>query len=672
MGKSVLEYLGVGVAIAGAGICIAGTPGLAYAETETGDPPSISEHTNTKRTDDSDTARDDPTSDDTDQEPADEEDTEEDPAPEESEDEAEPAPDDDADTVGTPEGETAPETPEASPVESPTEDEADSSDGYSAGSVESTRPAAEPEEQEEAEITPAPAAPTRKRSSAPEITEPEPEAATATASVPTAASTMAIEEADASVHTATAAGSAVATATPNPVVTVLAGVLTFLGLNTPEAPSNPLGALVWGLFRRVETALGVVPRAGDTTVSAPTSEGVVTGDVGFDDAGLPLTYSSSVNPDYGTVLVNPDGTFSFTPTRAARLAAGVPGTNLAATITVTAANGLAATNTTLTVPVSPYEPGTVIDTVAVGWFVNTMALSPDGSYLYVTATDVDDDTQTITGTVKVVDTATGTVLRSIPTGTEQPLDIAFTPDGAYAYATMPNDTVLVINRGHAVFAAISTNQAPTDVAVTPDGKYAYVPNSGYPFGYVAVIDTATQTKIGEIPIAWGGTDIAIADTSNGALAYITENGVDGTFTVKVIDTGVNIVVDTIGPLDIPAGAVLTSPDGSRVYISTNSADGVVYVIDTDTNSVESTIQVGNWISAPVLSPDGAYLYVVSEGKVLRIDTATNTVVGDPITTVTEPLTLAVSADGSLLYIASSTSDTLSVVYTGNRIEEAAV
>jgi YVTN family beta-propeller protein/VCBS repeat-containing protein len=379
-----------------------------------------------------------------------------------------------------------------------------------------------------------------------------------------------------------------------------------------------------------------------------------------------------VDPDYGTVVVNPDGTFTFTPSRAARLAAGLPGSDLTATITVTATNGLAATNTTLTVPISPYERGAVVDTIPVGWFVNTMALSPDGSYLYVTATDVDYETQTTTGTVKVVDTATGAVLQSIPTGSDQPRDIAFTPDGAYAYATMPNNTVLVINRGHAVFAAITTNEAPTDVAVTPDGKYAYVPNSGSPFGYVAVIDTATQQKIGEIPMASGGTDIAIADTPNGVLAYVTENGAGGTFTVKVIDTGVNIVVDSIGPLDIPAGSILASPDSSRVYISTNSVDGVVYVINTDTNSVESTIRVGNWISSPVLSPDGAYLYVVSGGTVLTIDTATNAVVGEPVSTVEEPLRLAVSADGNLLYIASATSDTLSVVYTGNRVDALAI
>ncbi|CAN5682981.1 hypothetical protein BH10ACT9_BH10ACT9_18220 [soil metagenome] len=649
MRRSAFDFLGAGVAIVGAGICIAGAPGIAYAETEKGDPPSASEPADTERPGVSDTTRDEP-------------------APLESD--AESASDDDAGNVSIPEDGPAPETAEVQPAPSQTEDEPviDSGSGYSAGSADSTPPASESDEQQEAETIPEPTAPTREQESASEIPEPEAEPEAAIASVPAEAPT---EAADASPHTAAAAGEAVSTATLDPVVTVLAGVLTFFGLNTPEAPDNPLGALVWGLFRRIEDSLGVVPRAGDTTVSTPDAEGVVTGDIGFDDAGLPLTYSSVVDPDYGTVLVNADGTFTFTPTQAARLAAGVPEANVTATITVTATNGLAATNATLTVPVSPYEPGAVVDTIAVGWYVSAIALSPDRTYLYVAATDIDYEAQTTRGTVKVVDTATGAVLASIPTGSDQPGDIAFTPDGAYAYATMQNDTVLVINRGHAVFAAISTNESPTDVALTPDGKYAYVPNSGYPFGYVAVIDTANQQKIGEIPIASGGTDIAIADTPNGAMAYITENGTDGTFVVKVIDTGVNISVDTIGPLDIPAGAILASPDSSHVYVSTNSVDGVVYVLDTDTNSVESTIRVGNWISSPVLSPDGAYLYVVSGGEVLVIDTATNTVVGEPITSVDEPGTLAVSADGSLLYVTSATSDTLSVVYTGKRVDETA-
>lgn len=667
MGKSVLEFVGAGVAIAGAGICIASAPGLAYAETE--GPPSASAPADSESTDNSDTTGDEQSSTDTDTDTesateATKEEGEEDPAAEEPGEETEPTSDDDLDTVSFPENGTDEETPEAQPLLSPTGNDAGSGDGYSAGPVDTTPPTTKTVDQEEAETTPEPTTPTRQRPSAP---EPEAEPATTATPLPTAVPTVATKEADASVRSAAEAGSAAAT--PNPVVTVLAGVLTFLGLNTPEPPDNPLGALVWGWFRRIETALGVVPRAGDTTVSAPTAEGVVSGDAGFDDTGLPLTYNASVNPDYGTVVVNPDGTFTFTPTRAARLAAGVAGANLTATITLTATNGLAATNTTLIVPVSPYQQGAVIGTVPVGWFVNTMALSPDGSYLYVTATDVDYETQTTTGTVKVVDTATGTVLTSIPTGSDQPMDIAFTPDGVYAYATMPNKTVLVINRGHAVFAAISTNEAPNDVAITPDGKYAYVPNSGYPFGYVAVIDTATQTKIGEIPIATGGTDIAIADTPNGTLAYITENRADGTFAVKVIDTSVNIVVDTIGPLDIPAGSILASPDSARVYISTNSADGVVYVIDTATNAVENTIHVGDWISSPVLSPDGAYLYVVSGGKILVIDTSTNSFVGEPISTVDEPLTLAVSTDGNLLYVASSAGDTLSVVYTGNQVDE---
>ena len=56
----------------------------------------------------------------------------------------------------------------------------------------------------------------------------------------------------------------------NPVVSLLAGVLSLFGLNTPTAPANPLGALVRGVFREIETVFGLVPIAGTPTVGTPT------------------------------------------------------------------------------------------------------------------------------------------------------------------------------------------------------------------------------------------------------------------------------------------------------------------------------------------------------------------------------------------------------------------
>jgi VCBS repeat-containing protein len=136
------------------------------------------------------------------------------------------------------------------------------------------------------------------------------------------------------------------TATPatNPVVDLLAGVLSVFGLNTPVAPANPLGALVWGLFRSVETSFGLVPVAGTPTVGTSTlPTGEVTGTLGFTEpAGLPLTYTVTTNPTQGSVTVDSAGAFTYTPNAAAA-------TPWVDTFTVTASDGLAATSKTVTV-----------------------------------------------------------------------------------------------------------------------------------------------------------------------------------------------------------------------------------------------------------------------------------------------------------------------------------
>ena len=100
-----------------------------------------------------------------------------------------------------------------------------------------------------------------------------------------------------------------------------------------------------GVFRSVETSAGLTPVAGTPTVNAlnPPS-GVVTGTLGFTEpAGLPLTYTVTTNPTQGSVTVDFAGTYTYTPKAAAA-------TQSVDTFTVTASDGLAATNETVTVP----------------------------------------------------------------------------------------------------------------------------------------------------------------------------------------------------------------------------------------------------------------------------------------------------------------------------------
>jgi YVTN family beta-propeller protein len=112
-------------------------------------------------------------------------------------------------------------------------------------------------------------------------------------------------------------------------------------------------------------------------------------------------------------------------------------------------------------------------------------------------------------TVSVIDTATNTVVATVPVGLF-PFKVAITPDGTRAYVTNYNSkTVSIMDTAtNTVVATIPVGIEPVGVAITPDGTRAYVTDPN-PFT-VAVIDTATNTVVATIPV--GLTPLGVAIT----------------------------------------------------------------------------------------------------------------------------------------------------------------
>jgi Bacterial Ig domain len=170
---------------------------------------------------------------------------------------------------------------------------------------------------------------------------------------------------------AVAAATAAAMPAHNPVADLLGGALSIAGLNTPAAPANPLGALVWRVFRDVESIAGLLPVAGTITLRSPDpTTGAVSGTLGFAQPdGLPLRYKITSNPANGTVTIDGSGNFTWTPTPIERAAAGATDAAASATqyrFTVTVSDGLASTSRVVVVPVlgsstpvAPVPPGAV-------------------------------------------------------------------------------------------------------------------------------------------------------------------------------------------------------------------------------------------------------------------------------------------------------------------------
>ena len=134
---------------------------------------------------------------------------------------------------------------------------------------------------------------------------------------------------------------------------------------------------------------------------------------------------------------------------------------------------------------------------------------------------------------------------------------------------------------------VQTGDQPSGMVFADKGKYTYVVN--YADNTVDKIDVATQLIVGDpIPVASGPTDIKL------------------------------------------------SPDGTKLYVTCWS--GAVSVISTATNTVTATVQIttstlGNYWLKSALTPDGLYLYVPNQNaqSVVMVSTATNAIVGSPIT-----------------------------------------
>ena len=96
--------------------------------------------------------------------------------------------------------------------------------------------------------------------------------------------------------------------------------------------------------------------------------------------------------------------------------------------------------------------------------------------------------------VSVVDTATNTITATIAVG-PSPYGVAVTPDGTKVYVTnSDDDTISIIDTAtNVVTATVSVGCNPLGVAISPDGTRIYVANAGD--NTTSIINTTKNTVI---------------------------------------------------------------------------------------------------------------------------------------------------------------------------------
>ncbi|MFC7933821.1 IPT/TIG domain-containing protein [Streptomyces cinereoruber] len=200
-------------------------------------------------------------------------------------------------------------------------------------------------------------------------------------------------------------------------------------------------------------------------------------------------------------------------------------------------------------------------------------------------------------------------------------------------------------------ATIRVGDSPMYVAITPDGSSVYVVNVNG--NSVSVVDTASNTVTATIPV--GQMPQAIAATPDGSTVYVA-NGYGNS--VSVISTATNTVTQTISGLTYPS-SLAVSHDGSELWVSSNST---IKVISTATHAVVQTIAQASVEIA--LSPDEHYAYSLEYNGALTVldRTAGNAKVAT-ISTPGDGSDLAVTPDGSKVYVANGQNQSASVIDT---------
>ena len=316
-----------------------------------------------------------------------------------------------------------------------------------------------------------------------------------------------------------------------------------------------------------------------------------------------------------------------------------------------------------------------------------MVVSPDGSLLAV-ATGSNFNPNAL----HIIDLPSKTLRQTIPIAGSF-VGVDFTKDGKTLYVGGgTSNSVLIFTRNEAgQFAANGSiaipASAPSGLRLNGDDSRLYVALNLK--GALAVIDTArrtvvTQVAVGTYPYTaeisrdggkvyvsnWGGRVPGPNDMTDGTFPVVVDprTGIPASGTVSVIDTGSNQVVKTIDVGLHPCGMAL-SPGGDRLYV-TNANSDTVSVIDTAADTVSRVLTVtlsttkvgqtkvpelGSSPNAIAVSPDGGTLYVAngSDNAIAVVDPrtpATNPVRG-LIPAGWYPMAVATSKTGEQIYIA---------------------
>ena len=218
--------------------------------------------------------------------------------------------------------------------------------------------------------------------------------------------------------------------------------------------------------------------------------------------------------------------------------------------------------------------------------------------------------------------------------------------------------------------------APIAAAFSPDGKTAWISNyqmegKGFEFpgkedclisnkydpSFVFKVNAQSLEIISAIEV--GCLPKFLKCTPNGKY-LIVSNYCSGD--LSILDTKSNEEVKRI-KLGHNPGSIAVDPLSQKVYIALMDTE-ILLVVDLETLEIDGKIEVNSKVNEVCMHPSGEELFLSlnAEGKVAKLNTLTGTI-STKVATGRAPRSMAVSQDGTMLYVVNYLSNTLSKIRT---------